>query len=260
MIPIDALAAMRRANQVYHEQLSERKTLSCGVAFFSERYNCLPYVNQLREAVIPTGGSMSEAFDEVNAFYSSLGLTCNRWVPAVTQPAEPVEAFLTRHGYERRRKQIMELRRIEEIRANPDVRILPARAMRAALREIILQDPFHPEETREAAADATLDQLDEPRFEMSVAMLRGAPAGFGALLEAGEIGAIYSVVVLERFQRQGVARTLMKHLLALSQRLALRTTVLEIVGGHTIAESLYRQCGFETVAGYSEFVLAPMQE
>lgn len=257
MSSIDALSAIRRSNQIFHEQLAERATLSCGIAFTCTRYPRLPGVNQVREVVIPAGGSMASCFEEVDAYYRERGLLCDRWVPASTQPSEPVEAFLASKGFQARRKNVMEFRQAVDIPANPDVRILPARAMRAAVRAIVTEDVFFAPELREAAADATLDRLDEPRYDMLVAMLGGRAVGFGALLEAGEIGGIYSVVVLEAFRRRGIGRTLMKHLVALSRRLALRTTVLEVDGGNAAAEALYHACGFEPAGHYVEFVATP---
>jgi ribosomal protein S18 acetylase RimI-like enzyme len=250
----DALSAVRRTNQVFHELLSERVTLSCGVAFVCPRYAALPGANQLREMIIPPGRSMASIFEEVQAFFTSRGLVCRRWVPAADQPVEPVEAFLAERGFEPHRRTVMALQEHVDLATNPDVRVLPARAMRAAVRELMANDDYFVPEVRELAAEAVLDRLDDPRYEMEIAMLQGRPAGHAALLEAGDIGAIYSMVVLEPFRRQGVGRTLMKHLLSLSRRLALRATVLEVDGDDPVASALYEQCGFKSAGHYTEFL------
>ena len=88
-------------------------------------------------------------------------------------------------------------------------------------------------------------------------MVGGKPAGAGVLLQVGEIGRIENVFVAEAFRRRGVARSIMHHLLALSRRLALRITVLEVREDNAPAIALYDGCGFESAGTLVEFIAPP---
>jgi ribosomal protein S18 acetylase RimI-like enzyme len=103
-------------------------------------------------------------------------------------------------------------------------------------------------------ADVAVDQLDDPSFDMFVALLDGRAAGYGGLLQAGDIGRIEKIFVAETCRRQGVGRTLVSQLLALSKRLALRITCLETEETNLPARALYQQCGLEVGGTYVEFI------
>lgn len=252
--PIDALSAVRRSSQVYYAQLSEQVPLSCGVAFICPQYPNYSGGNQLREAIIPAGKSPAEACDEVQSFYADLNLHCFRWAPAAEQPVEPLEAFLTSRGYSPIRNLALSWTREVDIPTNPNVRLLPARAMRKSLRKLILRDYAYTPPVREMIADVAIDRLDNPQYDMFVAMLDDRPAGHGGLLQVGEIGRIENIFVAEDSRRQGVGLSIMSHLLALGRRLALRITCLETEETNLPAQSLYARCGFEPGGAFTEFI------
>ena len=255
----DALAAVRRSGQVYFAQIAEQTSLSCGVALTCARYPGYHNGNQLREAILPSGRSAGECFDEAQAFYAQQGLRCFRWVPAAVQPIEPLEAFLAGRGYVTARNLAMKWTQEAAITVNPRVKLLPARAMRSALRQVILSNSVHPPEVRAMLADVTVERLDDPSYDVYVALLDGRPAGYGGLLQAGDIGRIENIFVAETCRRQGVGRTLIAHLLALSKRLALRITCLETTEGNAAARALYERCGLEAGGMYVEFLAPEVQ-
>jgi len=251
--PADGLSAIRRCNQVYYELVTDQYNLSCGVAFTSTKYPELATANQVREVVIPPGGSMAAAQAEVEDHFSGLGLRCRRWVPAATQPPDPLEAYLTAQGYVACPHVAMRLQEIPLFRDVPGVRIVPARAMRRALRQLVLENPYHPPALRNIAAQLELDRLDDPRMDMQIALVEGKPAGYAALLQVGELGGIYNVYVAEPFRRRGVATAMMKSLLALARRLALRTVALEVDAGNGTAQRFYERCGFVAAGSFVDF-------
>jgi ribosomal protein S18 acetylase RimI-like enzyme len=250
----DALSAVRRSSQVYYAQVADQVTLSCGVAFICPKYPSYFDGNQLREAVLPPGRPPAEAFDEMQSFYASQGLRCFRWVPAGGQSIEPVEAFLTARGYLPNRNLAMSWMRQAEIPPHPKVRLLPGRAMRRALREIILSDRAYAPAHREMLAEVTLERLDNPQYDLFVAMLEDRPAGYGGLLQVGEIGRIENVFVAEACRRRGVGLAIVSGLLTLSRRLDLRITCLETEESNTPAQALYARCGFEVGGSFMEFI------
>lgn len=254
----ETLAAVRRSGQVYYFQVAEQSTLSCGVALTCAKYPRYYTGNHLREVMIPADKSLAECFDEVQAFYAQQGLTCFRWVPAAVQPTEPIEAFLCSRGYITRRNVAMKWTREVAIAVNPQVKLLPARAMRKALRELVLADQVPLPEHRPMLADVMLDRLDDASYDVYVAMLDNQPAGYGGLLQAGDIGRIENIFVAENCRQQGVGRTLIAHLLALSKRLALRITCLQTQECNAPAISLYEECGLEVGGVYVEFTSPEM--
>jgi ribosomal protein S18 acetylase RimI-like enzyme len=242
----EPMAAAARSAQIYHELITECVALSCGVAHYSTRYPELIEANQLREAVIPERTASSTAFDEVQAFYTERNLTCRYWVPAESQAIEPVEALLLDRGFTRCEANIMAYRDPATIDPNPNVRILPARAMREALRTLCLQDERRTDSVRPMLAEATDQRMDDPRYDLFVAMCEGEPAGRGALLQAGQIGRIADFHIAETYRGQGVDRTLLRHLLMMSQRLALNITVMEVEPAEYDTIAMLNQCGFVT--------------
>lgn len=249
-----ALAAVRRSNQVYCEQLAERHTLDCGIAFMCPQFPGLFEGNHLREVINPSGQSLTEAFDEVESLYRSKGLKCYRWVPAAGEPTEPIETFLVSRGFKPSPSLTMVLTSNVEIPTRSDVRIVPARAMRKGMREMRLVDTRYDESTRLMLAEADNERLDDPQFDMCVAMVGGVPAATGTLFQVGDIGRVKNPFVSEPFRRQGVALTLMHHLLTMSRRLAMRITVVEVSPDNAPAISLYKRCGFEPGESYVEYI------
>ncbi|GMV98850.1 MAG: hypothetical protein AMXMBFR83_31980 [Phycisphaerae bacterium] len=255
MNPIsETLSAVRRASHVYFTLVAEQVTLSCGVALVCPRYPSYPDGNHLREVVLPPGTSLEAAYEEVQTFYAGQGLRCFRWVPAAGQAVEPIADFLTARGY--RPQTLLAMRQASAVRpaGAADVRILPARAMRKALREIIMNREDVSPETRETMLNVVTDRLDHPPFDLFVAMCGDAPAGFGALLQAGEIGLAEPIFVDQRFRRRGVGLAIMAHLLALSRRLAMRTTCLATEETNLPARALYERCGFEVDGSLVQFI------
>lgn len=248
-----AMAACRRSAQVYHEQFTEQTALSAGVAFTCPAYPNLHEGNHFREVVIPESGSLASVFDEVHDFYTRLGLICYAWVPAAGTPIEPLEAFLSQRGFTTRENLCMVWNREVDFPAVPDVRILPARPMRKALRELQMNDTTYDEATRRMLVASHNDRLDDPQYDQVVAMIGNEPAGTAVLLQAGEIGRIENVFVAEQFRRRSVGLALMAHLLAMAKRLALRITVLETTPDNAAAIALYQRCGFDPAGTFIEF-------
>jgi GNAT superfamily N-acetyltransferase len=241
---IDPLTAMHRANQAFHEQLTQQAVLSCGVAHFSSEFGRI--ANQIREAAVPADGSMQDAYAEVENFYGRLAHPCRCWSPALHQPTEEMGRFLIGQGYTARPKVIMHLRPWPDLPARPAVRVLPGRAMRAGLRELLIEDPGRGSpDARAVSAEMVLARMDDPTFEVLLAMSGATPVGHACLMQVGPIAAVYDVYVREGSRRNGCALAMMHDMITACRRLELRTVVLEVGEVNTAAISLYERCGFE---------------
>jgi ribosomal protein S18 acetylase RimI-like enzyme len=193
---------------------------------------------------------MPRAFAEAEAYFAARGLRCRRWAPAAEQPVEVLQPFLESHGYRCRDLRAMRLGEWPHVAPNPAIRILPARAMRAAHRQTYLQTvegaaPQPDEPAAELLADLASERLNDPQMDMFVALLGGRPAGRCALFQVGDIGRIMDLYVPIPLRRQGIATALLGHVIALAQRVASRVICLEVDATNTAAIKLLEKFGFE---------------
>lgn len=261
MQTIDPVAAMHRANQAFHEQLLETAPLSCGGAYFSARYGAL--ANQVREVKIAADTSMEQAYAQVQSFFAGLSHPCRMWSPAPGMPVEHIEKidrFLGAKGYLARRKTIMALVPWPELPPRPPLRVVPGRAVRAGLYELLLNDPGRgPPELRTLSSDMFMARLDDPQFEVWTALAGTTPVGHVCLLQVGPIAAVYDLYVRREHRRQGYGLALMHDIITTARRLELRTVVLEVGESNAEAIHLYDRCGFQGIAAGVDF-FAPSPE
>ncbi len=256
----DVLSAVHRSKQAYHDQISEKQTLSCGIAYRSTDYPRLFECNHLREVILPTQGTLAEFWDEVQSFYAEHELTCYRWTPAIGSPIEPLEAFLAERGFGAQRHATMVLNHDVDLPVREDIRVLPGRPMRKAIHDLRMTDARFDEDTRAMLAESRNERMDDPQYDMFVAMQDKTPVASGVLMQVGDIGAIENVFVAEHARRQGVGLALMGELLALARRLALRIIVLETEIDNHAAIALYERCGFSVAGSYVDFVAPETQK
>ena len=88
------VSAIRRADQIFFEQVGAKLTLEHGIAFFDREYPRSQRDNVFREVWVEKADLMPQAWEEVEAFYKSRGLSCYGWVPALGQRVELVEPYL----------------------------------------------------------------------------------------------------------------------------------------------------------------------
>lgn len=255
MSDIDPMAAMHRANQAFHAQVAQTAALECGTAYFSAEFGAL--ANQVRDVALPEGWSAAQAFEHVRDFFGRLEHPCRMWSLSPAQSPEPFEAFLSTHDYKAARRAVYALRPWPELPERPEVRVVPGRAVKAALADCALDDPGRgAPDRRRISTEALLARFDDPQFEVLVAMHDRQAAGHVCLLQVGPVAAIYDLYVGEPFRRRGIARALLQDLINACRRLELRTVVLEVSEPNSAAISLYERYGFERVGTNVDFMPA----
>lgn len=254
------VGSILRATQAFCQQLCDKQTLDHGIAFYSDRFAGLPEANQFREIVLPDSSTVADAFRESEAWFRDHGLTCLRWAPAAGMKSDDWGDFLASHGFAQRTFTAMLLTDRVELQPPPDVRILHARAVRAAFRETVLQPPrargTTPPQTsgaREWMADACEARLDDPQFDMFVALVEKRAAGRAALYQVGDFARIMDFVVLDDFAGRGVERALLDHVLALARRLAMRSVVVQVSDAEPERCELFQAGGFTADGRITEF-------
>jgi len=244
------VAAVLRSDQAYYAQLSRTETLNNGIAFYSEAFPSLHEANQLREIVL-AGRSAADLYRQVEDFYGGRGLTCFRWVPAVDQPADAIEAELGRHGWSARRRACLRLRELVDFGEQRGIRVLPARAMRRAYRETFTSEGGA---ARDVVADAADERLNDPRMDAYVAVWEGRAVGRGALFTIGEIGHVRSFRVLPPGKGVGAADALMHQIAAVCRRLTIPIVCYDVDAADDGAIRLFERSGFERDGEIVEFV------
>ncbi len=237
-------SAVRRADQVFSEQVGDKFTLDCGVAFFDVEYPHSAQDNVLREVWVEQSDAMPAAWEQVEQFYSDRGTECCGWIPSLGQSVMVIEPFLLDHGLRKQTLAAMGLSDWPALAGDPSVRVLPARAMRKAFRSLHHDD-------REA--DLEERRLDHAQFDVFVAIVDAQPAGRCGLLQAGEIADIRNLYVSPAFRRRHVATTLVAQALEMARRLMMKSVCGKIDVENTDGIALLRSCGFERHGEVVEF-------
>ncbi|MCH7702318.1 MAG: GNAT family N-acetyltransferase [Planctomycetes bacterium] len=246
-------SAIARSTQAYCSLISEAESLTHGVTFRCERFRQLTAANQIREVVADSAESAAQAFDAVEAYYESHGLQCHRWAPTIDADPEVLNACLSPHGFTTKRLNAMVLADWPTLNENSHVRILPARPMRDAFRATYVDASLAGPDNPNQVADAALDRLDEAAMDMFVAVVDKKPVGRGGLFTVGDIGLIVDVAVLPEWRGQGVGTSVMRHLLALAQRLIPRIVCLDVDADDEALGALLTRCGFVADGQLIEF-------
>lgn len=250
----DILAAARRAERAWAEQVCEWEALDFGVAYTSAKYPTLAESAQLRDAWI-ADADPNEIYDRCESHFRDRNLTCRQWTPASGQDVDVVASLLAAKGWLRSDRLALGLvslqSAIESAPAdNPAVRILPARAMRRAYRELIAA-----ESTDDSAAiDAAIDRLDDANFESVIAQIDGRPAGRIAYFEVGDIGCLADFHLHPDFKDSLAAGSLIAHFLHTARRLSPRTIVACIDDTDTAKQAILERHGFAAAGHLPRFL------
>lgn len=257
MIERSTAGSLLRCAQAYVQQICDKQTLECGIAYFSTRFPALPEANQFREIVADTRERILAAVEEGCAWFARHGLNCRVMAPALDQSIPDFEKVLAAHGFTPRKLTTLRLARWNAPAASSNVRVLPARAMRAALSQTFLHDPAVPSDRRAAAAAAFTERLDDAALDAFVAVVQGQPAGRCALHQVGDLAQFVEFSVLPSDAAREVESALLHHVLALARRLALRHVLAAIDAAQPQRRDRLIEVGFESDGEILEFHAAP---
>lgn len=234
-----------RSTQAFCGQLCETESLEHGICFASDRFSHLPEANQFREVVIQDPACMAAAYEQAELWFAKRNSFCYRWAPAVDAPEDELGAFLGDRGFTAHDFRVMVLSKWVELDATPDVRVLPARAVRAVYRETFTQAswPASPQ-GRDRLADAYDERLDDPHLDMFVAVVDKQPAGRCALFQVGDIARVMGFFVLEPFSDGRVERALLLHVLTLARRLDMRRICTQTRRDDATRTAMLEDAGF----------------
>ena len=252
------VAAILRCTQALCQQISDKQTLEHGIAFYSRLFANLADANQFREVVAENDAGA--ALEEADRFFRQQDLTCHRWAPAMGRASPQLSESLLRNGFVMRTHTALVLTDRVDLLPADRVRIVHARALRAHFRRTFLDQPPSPlsglpdsTAARELLADAAERRLDDPQYDMFVALLDNRPAGRAALYQVGDLALVNDLFVLDPFTGHAVDRTLLAHLLALARRLAMRKVFAQVDDADPTLRELLDSAGFTPDGAITEF-------
>lgn len=248
----DVMTAVRRSERAWCEQICAGESLDFGVAYTSSKYPTYAACHQLRDAWI-ADVSPDEVFDRCEAYFSERGVTCSAWTPASSQSVEPVAALMARRGWHRLDMLALGLVGVGESSAHvaaESVRILPARAMRRAYRNLLDIES----NGDEACIEAGVDRLDDANFDCVIAQIDGVAVGRIAYFEVGDIGRLADFHVLPSHRVSGAAEALIAHFLQTARRLSPRAVVACVDSGDIEDRMILERHGFAAAGELPRFV------
>lgn len=249
-----AVDSLLRTSQAYCQQVCEKQTLDYGIAFFNPRFAPVSAANQFREVWIDDPCDVPKAFDEADRWFADLGLRCLRWAPAGGRTSEGLSCFLMERGFVRRDYAALMLTSWPGTEVREVVRVLPARAMRAAFRAVAERALASRNERGYVEGVALMEErLDDPPYDMFVALVENEPAGCCALYQVGDIVRVLDFEVLDDAAYDMIGAGLLTHVLGLARRLAMRNVVAQISVDDQRARDLFGRCGFADDGALTEF-------
>jgi hypothetical protein len=197
--------------------------------------------NCVFDVALQPGVDARDAISQVDTFFAAKGLVCRRWVmnpSADVGVVRPLETALLDTGFVRRTSTIVRLvRNVPRDDVTSSVSVIPARA---AFRQ-----------ARELMGDAIVTRLDDPRYDVTLALADGHAVAAAGVLVVGELGLVDDVIVAVD-QRVDVRRTMLERTIDACVRAQLKHVLAGLSDAASVV--LFESCGFERVAELTEFV------
>lgn len=261
--PADLMRLFHRTELHWARQVAEDETaLDCGVALTNPALPRVQQANQMLDAFIPDGASLSDVTTMVDDHFRAAGTRCCKWVLNPSMPAQrtrPLEEHLLSTGFRRETYDLMYLRgRPTGVLAEvAGITIIPARASFRHARE--LNEQALAKWNTPELVDAMMMHLDDPHTDALLALKAGRAAALLEVLSVGELGCIEGLHVAEAFRGQGIGRTLMSRALEICARSLFKHVFLTVEPTNDVAIRLYRQCGFDKLGDYALYRLGSTQ-
>ena len=249
------VASMHRSTQALCTHLCRKQTLTRGIAYYNADLPRAAEANQFREVVIGGPADVREAFEEAEAFFREQEITCLRWALAADQAKDEIAPFLIEAGFVRRPRSAWLLTQWVDRAPTDDVRVLPARAMRATLRRM-----FESAESERSPTDmleTCLRRMDDPQYDMFLAMIGDQPVGRCALYQVGDFARVTDLHVADGFDQEVVGHALLGHVLAMSKRLSMRKILTLHREGEDARRTMLEKWGFVEDGRFDEFDRPP---
>ena len=224
--------------------------LDAGVAFTNPDLPAVWDANGVIDAAVPPGASPAEAVGEVSQHFEAAGVPCTQWIMNPSAPeaqTRPLVEHLTAAGWRPHAYDVMYLPGRAPGRAEeaPNLTIIPARASFRHARELA-------EEAAAAwgvpgLADASMLHLDDPHWDVMIALRDGRAVARVGVLAVGDVGRVEHLFVSDAYRRQGVGETMLGRALDVCARSLFKHVMLCVAPGEQDALDFYARFGFRKV-------------
>jgi ribosomal protein S18 acetylase RimI-like enzyme len=258
--PENLVRLFHRTELHWVRHLGEETQLDCGVAFTNAQLPAVWDANLVIDAALPPGMSPAQAFAEVDAHFRSAGTRCLQWLMNPSAPAAqvlPLVDHLRSRGWEPRPYDVMHLT-AGAAPASPDapgLTIIPARASFRHARS--LADEAASCWGEPQLAEASMLHLDDPHWDVSIALFDGRAVARAGVLTVGDLGRIEHVFVSEPFRRRGIGRTMMGRALEVCARSLFKHVMLCVPPDERPAVAMYSRFGFRRIGQMIPFRQPP---
>lgn len=248
--PENLVRLFHRTELHWIRHLGEETQLDAGVAITNRELPRVGEANRVMDAAIPPGVSAEETVDEAQRHFESAATRCLGWVmnPAAPESrTRPLVEHLIETGWRPDPYDVMRLglrpsTRVEEAAG---LTVIPARASFRHARA--LADEAAAECGEPQLADASMLHLDDPHWDVSIALRDGQAIASAGVLAVGEIGRIEHVFVGKAHRRRGVGRMMVGRVLDVCARSLFKHVMLRVHSDDGASIDLYAGMGFRKI-------------
>jgi GNAT superfamily N-acetyltransferase len=254
--PQDLVRLFHRTELHWLRHLGDEAQLDAGVAFTRRELATIAAANSMIDAALPPGASPSDVVEEVRRHFEEAGTTCQRWLlnPAAPEAqTRPLAEHLAVQGWTSEPSDILYLAGRPAAPAAPSdsLTIIPARASFRHARQ--LAEEAAAEAGRPQLADASMLHLDDPHWDVMIALRDGKAVARAGVLAVGEIGRVDQLYVSAPERRRGIGSAMLARVLEVCSR-SLFKHVMACVGPQEAdASLLYDRFGFRTIGGMTAY-------
>jgi ribosomal protein S18 acetylase RimI-like enzyme len=248
--PEDLVRLFHRTELHWVRHLGQETLLDAGAAFTNAELANVWDANGVIDAALPPGTSPEATVEEAEKHFAAAGVRCRQWVMNPSAPAAqvvPLVEHLAARGWAARPMDIMHLSGHAPAPA-PEaagLTIIPARASFRHARALAEEAASAWGEPQ--VADASMLHLDDPHWDVSIALRDGRAVARAGVLAVGDVGRVEHVFVAEAFRRQGIGRTMVGRVLEVCARALFKHVMLSVAPDNREAIDLYSRFGFRKI-------------
>ena len=250
--PENLVRLFHRTELHWVRHAGEEAPLDVGVAFTNPQLPRIWDANTVMDGALPPETSPEAAVAEADEHFARAGTRCRQWIMNPSAPASqvaPLAEHLLSHGWAAHAYDIMHLSGRSSAASGPaeaeGLTVIPARASFRHARELAEEDAAAWGEPQ--LAEASMLPLDDPHWDVSIALRDGRAVARAGVLAVGDIGRIEHVYVSPSHRRQGVGRTMVGRALEVCARSLFRHVMLCVLPDDRAAIGLYTAFGFRRI-------------
>lgn len=209
-------------------------------------------------AVAPIPGAAADAqVEQILQHFTDQQGQCEVVYPALDRLTPELENALASRGYRQAVRQVFIMQNYTRpAKLNAKLQIVPARAVYGQLHDFyrhMASVEYHASpQLADHIAQTMVDFLDDTRLEVLLARLDGRNVACAGVMSMGQIGVIIPAWSDPSLRGQGLAGTLMSHVMDLCARALYQHVILDRAE-HCPAIGFYQSLGFAQVATFTKY-------